>query len=73
MRRFHIRKLMIRHLRYWKIAVPMIREEKKAVQAKENLLVRKFRMVSILQLHLIGQNGKKGASSNAGGDKARAN
>jgi hypothetical protein len=45
-RRHYLRRLLSRHLALWKVAVPLIREERRSVQAKENLLVRKFRMVS---------------------------
>ena len=43
--RHYLRRLLSRQLSLWKVAVPLMREERRSFKAKEDLLVRKFRMV----------------------------
>lgn len=72
-RRHYLLRLLSRHLAHWKVAVPLIREERRSVQAKENLLVRKFRMVRFTQLTVLAdEDGPAGAAGHARCDERGA-
>lgn len=46
-RGIYLKNIIKRHLNHWRFAVPLLRLEREALQHKEDLLVKRFRMVRL--------------------------
>lgn len=52
-RGIYLKNIIKRHIVHWRFAVPLLKSERQALQQKEDILVKRFRMVHYTPINAI--------------------